>query len=148
MNTEKFTIPVHLPHLPVKPNPTPTSSTFTSIFIPAPEKDPEKYISLSDIRKDFQSIIDDSDCPSYIAARIGLAIELLPHSDVIPVQFSHWVRDTREVPVTDHWFFKWFKKETKTIQVVKCSNCGTQRRAPLKYCSNCGCKMNKKIYNA
>lgn len=112
------------------------------------EKEPEKYISLSDIRNDFQSIIDDTECPSYIAARIGLAIELLPASDVIPVQYSHWVYDKREVPVEDNWFFHLFNKKTKIIPVVRCSNCGTQRKAPLPYCSNCGSKMNKKVYNA
>lgn len=142
-----------VPSPPVQPNPTPitpspNASTFTSIFIPVPEKEPEKYINLSDIRNDFQSVIDDPECPSYIAARIGLVIELLQPADVIPVQYSHWVQDKREVPVKDNWFSRLFNKKTMTIPVVKCSNCGTQRKAPLQYCSNCGSKMNKKVYNA
>lgn len=142
-----------VPPPPVRPNstpitPSPNTSTFTSIFIPVTKKEPEKYISLSDIRKDFQSIIDDTECPSYIAARIGLVIELLQPADVIPVQYSHWIYDKREVPVKDNWFLRLFNRKTMIIPVVRCSNCGTQRKGPLSYCSNCGSKMNKKVYRA
>jgi hypothetical protein len=103
-------------------------------------KEKEQYVNLSDIRNEFKSIVNDIECPSEIAARIGVIIESLPIADVSSPKEGRWVGN---LVVKKYKRFFFFEREKKVAKGYYCSECGIWKRLPANYCPQCGCKMAK-----